>query len=164
VCRSIEDGADSTITTVCPAAFIVGNSSVTYDACHPNGKPLELEFRAAIGVQAPRGVGIAWLVGVLPMLILAFIIAGFQYSIADQLCGKRKWPEVDYQQLPSQPDAQVPDSTTAIPDTELSNEDQEASAMIDMSTISSTSHGNTLPAAVAPAAATASSKTVDKIV
>jgi hypothetical protein len=54
------DGAESTTQAACPAAYIVGNTSVTYEACHPNGKPSDLHFlEPAFGIRAPRSLGIA---------------------------------------------------------------------------------------------------------
>jgi hypothetical protein len=140
MCRSIEDGAESTLTTVCAAANVVGNISVTYDACHYNDQPSNLRLnRPATGIQAPRGAGIAGVVLAGVLLVAFSTVSYHRDAIADRLC-----PQPSPGQI-------LPESTTNTDDPPLNDclNDSTSQAAIDMSAVS---NGDSRPEAAPPAA------------
>jgi hypothetical protein len=90
MCRSIEEGADSALTTICAAAYVVGNMSATFEACHPNGLVSDLKLRQAFGFQCPRAVGKALLALAGLLVFSSLFILRYRHDIVDRLCRRRQ--------------------------------------------------------------------------
>jgi hypothetical protein len=125
--RSIEEGADSTLTTICAAAYVVGNMSATYEACHPNGLVSDLKLRPAFGFQCPRAVGKALLALAGLLVFSSLVILRYRHDIVDRLCRSRE------QVLPA------PTSFTDVQPL-ISNNNNNSSVAIDMSAIDNGNH------------------------
>jgi hypothetical protein len=105
---SLEGNAEVTTATDCPAAEFVGNRSHTFDACHTNEHPDDLQVYAAWGTQGPLVVGYLCLAGALLLYVATcvVIIGGFW------CCHRRQYTWVPAVELPQAPQNSM-DKTTA---------------------------------------------------
>jgi hypothetical protein len=113
VCRSVEDGADTELTTFCPADWIVGNTSVLFEACHYNGQPSNIEFNEAHGLVASRALGMVFYIGGYLLVILPIIII---VGLSCWACCRPDWtrPSSQYSAIPGPAGSAPPGAQLAV--------------------------------------------------